>query len=126
MPSTLALSATITTERVHKVLGPDVGIWTVTVEAPHNDLVQSRQHLQEFRECMRRALDRVKAHHGQQTLVHIFPAMPISFAIELGRVRMPKADAPWAVYDQVNERGGFIKALEFGTNGSWAGKELTL
>jgi hypothetical protein len=32
-------------------------------------------------------------------------------AVELGRVRMPKADSPWHVYDQVNARGGFIHAL---------------
>jgi hypothetical protein len=122
----LAFSATITKERVHQVLGADLAIWTVTVEAPHNDLVQCRQHLREFRECMRRALDRVKARHGQHTLIHVFPAMPISFAVELGRVRMPKADAPWTVYDQVNERGGFVKAIEFGTHEGQIEKELGL
>jgi len=31
--------------------------------------------------------------------------------VEFGRVRMPKADMPWLIYDQVNARGGFIPAL---------------
>jgi len=44
-------------------------------------------------------------------MLHVFPAMPVSLAVELGRVRMPKADMPWLVYDQVNARGGFVRAL---------------
>jgi hypothetical protein len=43
--------------------------------------------------------------------LHVFPAMPVSLAVELGRVRMPKADLPWLLYDQMNARGGFIRAL---------------
>jgi hypothetical protein len=53
----------------------------------------------------------MKAIHGQTTTLHVFPAVGVSTAIEFGRVRMPKADAPWQLYDQVNARGGFIPAL---------------
>ena len=52
--------------------------------------------------------------HGQRTSLNIFPAMPVACAVELGRVRMPKADMPWVVFDQNNKRGRFIKALEIG------------
>jgi hypothetical protein len=64
---------------------------------------------------LRTLLDRVKGAHGQATPVHIFPALPVSVAVELGRVRMPKADSPWRLYDQVNARGGFIDAISIPT-----------
>ena len=41
----------------------------------------------------------------------IFPAAGVSACVELGRIRMPKAHAPWELYDQVNARGGFIHAF---------------
>jgi hypothetical protein len=60
---------------------------------------------------MRRVFDRIKAVHGQSTLLHVFPVAPLAVAIEFGRVRMPKADMPWLIYDQVNALNGFIPAV---------------
>jgi hypothetical protein len=60
---------------------------------------------------VRSLLDKIKAIHGQRSLLHIFPATSVAAAIELGRVRMPKADMPWQLYDQANARGGFVPAL---------------
>jgi hypothetical protein len=54
---------------------------------------------------------------GQKTILHVFPAASVSSAIELGRVRMPKADMPWLIYDQINARGGFVPALSIGDGG---------
>ncbi len=107
----LALSAPVTDERITAVLGPDVAIWRVTVPHPNTDLIKSRKHLSDFRTVIRALLDRIKAHHGQTTPLHIFPVAGISTSVELGRVRMPKAHMPWHLYDQVNARGGFVPAL---------------
>jgi hypothetical protein len=60
---------------------------------------------------MRQLLDRIKAAHGQNTVLRVFPVCSVSMAIEFGRIRMPKADMPWRLYDQVNPRGGFVSAL---------------
>ena len=106
-----ALSATVTPERIHGVLGADAAIWRVGVEVPDNDLVKSRAHLSEFRKKVRRLLNDIKAVHGESTMLHIFPAMGIPLAVELGRVRMPKAGMPWRVYDQIPGRG-FVPALD--------------
>jgi hypothetical protein len=107
----LGLSATIEKDRITQVLGSDVPIWRVSVEAPHNDLLQTESQLREWRSALRTLFDRIKAAHGQQTTLHIFPAVPVSAAVEFGRVRMPKADMPWQLYDQVNRLGGFVPAL---------------
>ncbi len=105
------VSATVTSDRIKSVLGDDASIWTLSVPTPHNDIIKSPSHLSQFRAAMRPLLDRIKAKHGQRTPLHIFPAMPNSIAIELGRIRMPKADTPWLIYDQSNALGGFVQAL---------------
>ena len=107
----LALSATVTADRIHALLGTNASIWTITLPKPHNDVLKSRLQLADLRELLRPLLNRIKAFHGQNTPLHIFPAAPVAAVIELGRVRMPKADMPWHLYDQVNDRGGFVLAL---------------
>jgi SMODS-associated and fused to various effectors sensor domain len=107
----LSLSASITHDRITSVLGDDASIWTVTIPRPNNDFTKSRGQLAAFRMEMRPLFDRIKARHGQTARLHIFPAASASIAVELGRIRMPKADMPWTIYDQVNHRGGFISAV---------------
>ena len=107
----LALSATVTPDRITSVLGSNVSIWTVTVPTPHNDVTKSREQLSQFRALLRPLLDQIKAAHGQTTPLHVFPVASLSAAVEFGRVRMPKADMPWRIYDQVSARGGFVSAL---------------
>ncbi len=107
----LALSATVRSARIWSVLGEHASIWTVTVPQPHNESTKSRKQLAEFRTLVRSLLDQIKAVHGQITTLHVFPAGSVATAIELGRIRMPKADMPWQIYDQINSRGGFIPAL---------------
>ncbi|MEQ1871180.1 MAG: hypothetical protein ABL961_14285 [Vicinamibacterales bacterium] len=41
----------------------------------------------------------------------MFPVMPVSLAVELGRARSPKAEMPWRIYDQVGTLGGFVRAF---------------
>jgi SMODS-associated and fused to various effectors sensor domain len=108
----LGLSATVTPDRISAVLGPGASIWYVGVPEPHNELIKSREQLFRFRSILRPLLDRIKAAHGQNTLLHIFPAASVSVAVELGRLRMPKADTPWKIYDQSNQLGGFVHALD--------------
>lgn len=106
------LSATITDDRIKNTLGEECSIWSITHSNPNNDYLKSRLHLQDFRQITRRALSQIKAHHGEDTIIHVFPAMPVSTAIDLGRVWMPKADLPMIIYDQNRRNGGFIKTLK--------------
>lgn len=107
----LSLSATVRSDRIKAVLGPKVALWRVSIGKPSNDFVRSPDQLVAFRQQVRALLNRIKAQHGQTTSLHIFPAAPVSIAVELGRIRMPKADMPWRIYDQVNARGGFVSAI---------------
>jgi len=109
----LSLSATITDDRIHKVLGNETSIWRIVIQNPDNDFLKSKQILSAFRNKMRNTFDVIKAHHGKATPLHVFPAMPVSAAVEMGRVWMPKADLALVIYDENHKKGGFVKAIEF-------------
>ena len=108
----LALSATVTDDRICTVLGNDVAIWSLTAESPHNDIMRRPEDLVEFKRHLRRLFDRIKAVHGEGAVINVFPALPNSASVEVGRVRMPKADLPLHIYDQNRSVGGFIPTLK--------------
>jgi hypothetical protein len=108
----LSLSASIDNKRLTNVLGDDVSIWTITIETPDNDFLKSKEQLRMFRTEFRRLMNKIKKTHGHDNRLHLFPAVPVSIAIEIGRVWMSKADLPLSVYDENRSRGGFIHALD--------------
>jgi hypothetical protein len=59
-------------------------------DQPHNDIVRRPDDQATFRREIRRLYDRIKARHGEGTLLHVFPALPASLALEVGRMWMPK------------------------------------
>lgn len=109
----LALSATINDERITSILGEGVSIWALTAAAPGNDVMRHLEDLMEFRRLMRSLYDEIKAAHGQDAVIHVFPAVPVSVAVEIGRTLMPKADLPLLVYDETRGQG-FVPRLQIG------------
>ena len=63
---------------------------------------------------MRSVYARIKARHGSEQPINIFPAMPVAMAVETGRVWMPKADLPLITWDENRSSGGFRHAIAIG------------
>ena len=103
----LALSATVTDDRIHRVLEPGTPIWSITAEGPNNDIMRRAEDLRTYRRLLRRIFDEIKAVCGSGAEVHVFSVLPVSAAIETGRVWMPKADLPLVLYDENRIHGGF-------------------
>ena len=108
----ISLSDHISFERITRVIGEGASIWEITIERPHNDFMQAKQQLSLFRKHLRSLIVDIKREHGESTPLHIFPAMPVSCAVEFGRARMPKADMPWLIYDHDMDTQEFIKVIE--------------
>lgn len=106
----LSVSDEINDERVRAVLGADCSIWSLSVDHPHNDIIRDPVDLLEFRRSIRALLGEIKRVHGEGGEIHVFPAVPVSVAVEFGRVRMPKADLPLVIYDQ-RPGQGFVRRL---------------
>ena len=94
-------------------MGDDVSIWSLTAQNPNNDIMRYPEDLAGYRKQLRGLFDEIKAAHGQNAVINVFPAIPVSCAVETGRVRMPKADLPLAIYDHVPITG-FISHLTTG------------
>jgi hypothetical protein len=107
----LSLSAEITDERITRVLGDDCSIWNLTHAAPSNDYLRSAADLSDFRTTLRRAFSEIKLNHGEDSVICLFPAGPVTTMVETGRVWMPKADLPLKIYDQNHKTGGFAEAI---------------
>jgi hypothetical protein len=106
-----ALSATVMNDRVTAVLGAEIPIWKVTIPQPNNDFVRSRHQTEMFRKTIRPLLNEIKAAHGEKAVIHVFPAMPVSLAVDFGRILNRKADLPVIVYDENKKSGGFSRAI---------------
>ena len=62
----VALSATVTDDRIRRVLGPDVPIWSITADEPHNDIMRRTEDLRTWRRLLRRMFDEIKAACGRE------------------------------------------------------------
>jgi len=109
----LSLSAHIENSRIHEVLGNDVDIWEIKTpqEFQHNDFIRAPEQLSLFRQTMRKVIENISAHYGLEAELNIFPAIPVSCAIELGRIRMPKASMQWRIYDQDYQTKTFSETI---------------
>ncbi len=108
----IAFSDHVVEDRIAKVLGDSkVSIWTLTIKDPDKDFLKSREQLSKFRETIRNLLGKIKSKHPNATLIHLFPAIGVAPAIEIGRVWQPKADLPLVIYDENKALGGFIRTI---------------
>jgi hypothetical protein len=111
----LSLSADIDNQRIFDAMQTeDISIWkmeTTDTIFPKNDHLRGKGQLSLFSRYLRTLLNKIKYLHGQNSIIHIFPAVSVAYAVEMGRVRQPKADLPYEIYDQNNKAGGFISTL---------------
>jgi hypothetical protein len=107
----LEISAPIADERVTTVLGADTSIWSIAAAGAHNDIVRRPEDVAAFAKLFRKTLDDIKLAHGENVVVNIFPAVPVSIAVEAGRSWQPKAHPSLTIYDQNWKLGGFALVL---------------
>ena len=107
----LSLSGKIKNERITKVLGKNCDIWSINTREPHGNIINTQSQLDEFKKQVRILFEEIKTNYKEGTFLNIFPAMPISASIELGRLILPKSDMPMKIYDQIDTKTGFKYAL---------------
>lgn len=105
----LALTADIIDERVLSCI--DVKVIYKIKAAKHGvDCISSIKDLSLFWHAFQSVCDDA-LQYGRKSFMHIFPAIPVSAAFEVGRRWMPKPHLPMIIYD---ENEGFKKALSIG------------
>lgn len=105
----ISITADISEQRIRNVLGKECDIIKVESTIHGNDIIKNESQLETYNKKIREAYEKIKDIYGRDCEINIFPAMPISIAIETGRCWMKKAHPKLTIYD---EKNGFKKALE--------------
>lgn len=107
----LSLSGTVHPPEIEQALGSSAPIYTLTHARPNRDFLRSKEQLELFRNEWHRLLSAIRGDHGEGCEIHLFPAVPCSVAVEIGRSLLPKSDPHLVVYDHDKGRGGFVRAV---------------
>ena len=74
-------------------------------------MMRSEGQLMQFNRVARKTMDDIKTVHSEAECLKIFMAAPASCAVELGRIRMPKADLPWVLFDYRMEKDEDVETI---------------
>lgn len=107
----LSLSGDVLRTDVEEALGYLLPLYTIAIDDPRRDFLRVEEELERFRKAWMSLLAEIRGAHGADAKIHLFPAVPNSVAIEIGRTQLPKSDPPISVYDHDKEQGGFTRAL---------------
>ena len=107
----LALSANAIRERISRRFGDSASIWCITCDTPGNDMMRTHGQLEQFNRVARMTMDAIKTAHPCAECLRIFMAAPASCAVELGRIRMQKADLPWILYDYRVDKDADVETI---------------
>lgn len=107
----LSLSGDVRDAEVESALGEGVPTYSISIAEAQPDLLKSKEQLELFRSKWRRLVAEIRDVHGEQCEIHLFPAVPVSVAVEIGRSRLPKIDPLLVIYDCDRNRGGFREIL---------------
>jgi hypothetical protein len=107
----LSLSGTVIGADIERSVGSRVPTYTMRIADPRPDFLRAKEQLELFRTEWRRLLSEVRGRFGEECEVHLFPAIPNSVAVEIGRSLLPKVDPKLVIYDYNSNSGGFRRTL---------------
>lgn len=105
----ISITANIDEERIRSVMGEECDIIKIESNIHGNDIIKNKNQLEIYKNKIREVYENIKDIYGRECEINIFPAMPISIAIETGRCWMKKIHPNLIIYD---EKKGFKKSLE--------------
>jgi hypothetical protein len=101
----LSFSGRVQQNEVVRVV-PSVGDlqYEIGVTDPQTDAIRTKQQVASFVSAARALLAEIRQRHGERVTIHVFPAVPLSIAVEFGKCLLPKADPRIEVYDRTRSR----------------------
>lgn len=112
----LSLSGLIRHEEVRKAVEWDNAtvVEIKTNHTPSDDYLRNKRQLDKFVCCYQRLKEELRNSISSNFFVHIFAAVPVSVAVEIGRHRNPAFDLPFIIYNY--NQGVYEKAITIGGN----------
>jgi len=99
----LSLSGKIHVNEITDLLGENLNIYEMSIPNPDPLFLKALEQLELFSKEIRKLLAKIRQNRGEDCVIHLFPAVPIPIAIEIGRTLLPKADPEIYIYDKTTE-----------------------
>ncbi|MDE0634771.1 MAG: HNH endonuclease [Candidatus Poribacteria bacterium] len=107
----LALSDTIEKDKYANFVDDNFSIYEITIKEPDPRFLKNPKQLEHFSYEYRKLLNQVQATHGHRCRIYILPAVPVSIAVECGRVLLPTKDPEIFACEYYGQEG-FRKVLK--------------
>ena len=110
----ISLSGLIRHEEVKKACGWEnaLVVEIKTNHVPSDDYLRTKRQLEKFVRCYQQTKELLRNSCQSNIMIHLFAAVPISVAIEIGRHRNPVFDLPLTVYNY--DKGKYEPAIIIG------------
>lgn len=105
----LHFSARPNADSINKVM-PNFPLLEFYVDKPDLNIIRSPEHLKEFSGHIRKALDAI-LRANKEIVLHVFPVVPTSIAVEFGRLLMTNSDPKIKVYQKINQNYKYVLDL---------------
>lgn len=106
----ISLTNDVNNDRIFSV-GEYEAIYKIKADTTGVDCIKSVKDLSEFWHVYQNVLDEILNNHGLQSQVHLYPAMPVSAAFEIGRRYMSNTYPKISIFDECD---GFFETLILG------------
>ncbi|AVH68350.1 MULTISPECIES: HNH endonuclease [unclassified Nostoc] len=108
----LAISDTIEYDKYENLVSDNCSIYQITVSEASPHFLKLKRQLEIFSYEYRKLLNQIQAKHGKNCKILILPAVPVSIAVECGRVILPTKDPEIYACEYYREKGGFQRVLK--------------
>jgi hypothetical protein len=108
----LAISDTVGLDKYENLVSDNCSIYQVTVSEPSPHFLKSKRQLEIFSYEYRKLLNEIQAKHGKNCKIFILPAVPVSIALECGRVILPTKDPEIYACEYYGDKGRFETVLK--------------
>jgi hypothetical protein len=108
----LAISDTIEQDKYENLVSSDCNIYQISISEPSPHFLKSKRQIEIFSYEYRKLLNEIQAKHGKNCKIYILPAVPISIAVECGRVVLPTKDPEVYACEYYSNRGRFQAVLQ--------------
>ena len=112
----VSVTSNVQRDHVRKVLPEPAPLFELRADAPALELLRHPDELAAFSQAFRDAMERIHNETPRAMRIHLFTAVPVACAVEIGRALLAKIHAPIQVYDFHRARNGFVPAIEIRTN----------
>lgn len=94
----LSLSGNVKKENIQKTISLDNTFYEITADNPTDDVIRCPEDIRCFFNAYRKVREEIWNTHGKGTKIHLFGAIPVSIAIEIGRQYNKNSDMPIVTY----------------------------